>query len=84
MFSLTKQIIVSAFVTLNALRKHLRDFGCIEERVLHSPGMERFHIEFCCRTKSGRCCRAVIGTDRSGSRIPATCSRDSGDSSLRV
>ena len=62
---------MSAFVTLNALRRYLNDRGCIEERVLRSTSSERFHIEFACRTKSGRHCRAVLGADHIGAAIPA-------------
>jgi hypothetical protein len=58
-------------VTLNALRRYLYDRGCMEERTLKSTASERFHIEFSCRTKSGRHCRAVLGADQSGAEIPS-------------
>jgi hypothetical protein len=57
-------------VTLNALRRHLRDRGCIEERVLQSFGANRIHIEICCRTKPQRCCRAVLGAEQTGWALP--------------
>jgi hypothetical protein len=62
---------VAAFVTLNALRRYLNDHGCMEQRILRSASSERFHIEFFCRTKTGRHCRAVLGADHSGAEIPA-------------
>jgi hypothetical protein len=61
---------VTRFLTLNALRKYLNGRGCTEDRVLQSTATGRFHIEFSCKTKTGRNCRAVLGADQAGSQIP--------------
>lgn len=60
------------YVTLNALRRFLRDRGCLEERVLRDPASSRIHIEFRCTMKRGRVCRAVLGVDRTDTRVPPT------------
>jgi hypothetical protein len=62
---------VAPYVTLNALRRYLRDRGCIEERVLRDAASGRAHIEFRCSMKNGRQCRAVATFDRMDTRVPA-------------
>jgi hypothetical protein len=61
---------MSAYVTLNALRKYLRGRGCTEERTLQSSAGNRIHLELRCTMKTGKICRAVLGADRAGGQIP--------------
>jgi hypothetical protein len=58
-------------VTLNALRRFLRDAGCIEERVLGLAGRGSIFIEYECRMKRGLSCRAMLAADPKGGRVPA-------------
>ena len=58
-------------VTLNALRRHLNDRGCTEERVLRAAGEEMMFIEFRCRMKAGKTCRATLAADNRALEIPA-------------
>jgi hypothetical protein len=57
-------------LTVDSLRRYLNDRGCLEERVLRSTGGEAVFIEFACRTKAGKSCRAVLGAERWSSAIP--------------
>lgn len=56
-------------VSLNALRRFLRDSGCIEERVLHDPGSAMIFIEFRCIRKSEESCRAILAADRESPQL---------------
>ena len=57
--------------TLNALRKFLRDSGCLEERSLGVAGRGSIFIEYACETKRGHTCRAMLAADVQGGRVPA-------------
>ena len=57
-------------VTLNALRRFLRDSGCVEERVLGVAGRGSMFIEYVCRMKRGVTCRAMLAADPKGGRLP--------------
>jgi hypothetical protein len=56
--------------SLNSLRKFLRNAGCIEERSFGVVGRESLFIEFVCRMKTGRSCRAMLATDGRGGLLP--------------
>jgi hypothetical protein len=58
-------------VTLESLCWYLNGRGCLEERVLREPGGEGVFIEFACRMKSGKSCRAVLAAERWSSAVPA-------------
>jgi hypothetical protein len=56
-------------MTLNALRRFLRDSGCLEERVLQIAGSGSMFLEYVCRTKQGTSCRAIFAADLQGGRM---------------
>jgi hypothetical protein len=64
--------------TLNALRKFLRDSGCLEERSLGVAGRGSMFIEYRCETKRGKMCRAMLAADAQGGRVPAEVLADIG------
>jgi hypothetical protein len=64
--------------TLNALRKFLRDSGCLEERSLGVAGRGSIFIEYRCEMKRGKICRAMLAADASGGPVPADVLADIG------
>lgn len=56
-------------MTLNALRRFLRDSGCLEERTLQIAGSGSLFLEYVCRTKQGRSCRAIFAADLQGGQM---------------
>jgi hypothetical protein len=63
---------------LNALRRFLRDSGCLEERSLGVAGSGSIFIEYRCETKRGKTCRAMLAADVQGGRVPAEALRELG------
>ena len=57
-------------MTLNALRKYLRDSGCLEERELRVAGRDSMFIAYVCRTKRKITCRAFFAVDVKGGELP--------------
>lgn len=58
-------------MTLDTLRKFLRDAGCVEERALSVPGYGSLFLQYTCHMKRGSSCQATFAVDPQGGRLPA-------------